>query len=109
MASPGVPRCPVEGCDGDLYREFATGMNQSTAQLMRWAGWGLVVGPVIFGVPFLLDYLGGAAGLGGILGAVVAVVLPMGVGAVLLRRRKQGLSVRSEQRRCNKCGTVVPP
>lgn len=108
MANKGAPGCPVEGCDGDLYREFVTGLNRSTAQMMRWGGLALLFGPPVLGAPFYLEYLlRGSPGVGGILGLAVALAVPMIAGFVLLRKRQQGLSKRSEQQRCNKCGKVV--
>lgn len=107
MMSKGRPGCPVEGCDGDLYREFVTGLSQSTAQMMRWGGLALIVGPVVFGGPFLFDYaMRGSAGAMGMVLAAIAV--PMVAGVILLRRRARRLAVRSEQQRCNRCGNVVP-
>jgi len=109
MPSEGRPRCPVEGCDGDLYREFLTGLNQSTAQMLRLGGLALIVGPLLFGAPFFLDYVvRGAAGTGGLVATLIGLVVPIVAGFLLLRYRSRRLTERTEQRRCNKCGRVFP-
>ncbi len=107
--TPGRPTCPAAGCDGDLHREFLTGLNQSTAQMMRLGGLALILGPLVFGAPFFLDYVvRGAAGRGGAAATLVAIVVPVIGGVLLLRHRAQRLAERTEQHRCNKCGTVFP-
>ena len=107
MASEGRPHCPVEDCDGDLYREFLTGLNQSTAQMMRLGGLALILGPLVLGAPFFFDYVvRQSAGVGGVIGTLVGFVVPICAGVLLLRHRSQRLAERTEQRRCNKCGTV---
>jgi len=109
MASEGRTQCPVQDCDGDLHREFLTGLNQSTAQMMRLGGLALILGPLVFGAPFFFDYVvRQTAGVGGMIGALIGFVVPIAAGVLLLRHRSQRLAERTEQHRCNKCGTVVP-
>ena len=111
MASDGPPACFVEGCDGNLYREFLTGLNRSTAQMLALGGYGLLIGPLLLGSPFILRVFvsGSTADIGETMVTVVLIVIPMVVGLSLLRYRKQRLAVRKEQQRCSKCGAVFPP
>ena len=110
MEGGGRTKCPVEGCDGDLYREFITGLNRSTAQMMRLAGIGLIAGPLLFGAPFLYESVArGVGGPGRLLLIALLMIVPIVAGVVLLRHRAQRLTLRAEQQRCNKCGTVFPP
>ena len=107
MSVSGRPECPVEGCDGNLHREFITGLNRSTAQLLALGGYGLMLVPALLASPFLVrSALQGA--VGGFVGAAAVVLVCVVGGVGLLRYRKQRLSERSEQQRCHKCGTVVP-
>ena len=109
MASEGRPRCPAQDCDGDLYREFLTGLNQSTAQMMRIGGLALILVPLVLGAPFFFDYVvRRSAGMGGMIGTLIGFVVPIVAGVLLLRHRSRRLTERTEQRRCNKCGTVFP-
>lgn len=109
MASSGRPECPNESCDGNLHREFLTGMTQSKAQTLRLAGLGLIVGPIVFGAPFIIDYVvRRTAGVPGMIATLVALALCFTVAVVLLRKRAAGLAQKSAQQRCNKCGSVFP-
>lgn len=109
MSSGSRPSCPVEGCDGDLYREFVTGLNRSTAQLMVLAAVVLIVGPLVVGAPwFLQTVMRGTVGVGSILVALLAFLVPAAAGVALLRHRAQRLGQRTEQQRCNRCGQIVP-
>ncbi len=109
MAKDGRPRCPVEGCDGDLYHEFLTGLNQSTSQMMRIGGLALIAGTILFGAPFFIDnVVRMAAGVGGAVGTVIGLLVPIVAGVLVLRHRAGRMSERREQHRCNKCGTVFP-
>jgi len=104
-----VPQCPREGCSGQLHREFLTGLPQSTSQMLRLGGWALIVGPILFGAPFFIDYVvRRTAGTGGMVGTLVGFIVPMALGFMLLRYRKERMRERTEQQRCNKCGTVFP-
>jgi len=105
----GVPECPRENCSGHLHREFLTGLPQSTSQMMRWGGLALIVAPVLFGAPFFIDYVVRRnAGTAGMVGTIVGLLVPMVAGWLLLRYRAQRMRERTEQQRCNKCGTVFP-
>ncbi len=109
MAIEGRPVCPREGCDGNLHHEFRTGLKQSTAQTMRLAGLGLIVGPIVFGAPFIIDYVvRRTAGMTGLIATLLALAILFGIGIGLLRKRAAGLAQKSEQQRCNKCGSVFP-
>jgi hypothetical protein len=109
MAISGKPECPNESCDGHLHREFLTGLNQSTSQMMRLGGLALIAGPIVFGAPFFIDYVvRRSAGVGGMIGALIGFIVPIVAGTLILRRRRERLSVRTEQQRCNKCGSVFP-
>lgn len=109
MASNGRPKCPVEGCDGDLHREFLTGLTQSTAQTMRLGGLALILGPLLLGAPFFIDYVvRRSAGAGGMVVTLVAFVVPIAAGMLVLRHRRERMTERTEQQRCNKCGSVFP-
>lgn len=109
MASNGRPKCPVQGCDGDLYQEFLTGLTQSTSQAMRLGGLALILGPVVFGAPFFIDYvLRRSAGTGGMVGTLIAFAVPIAAGVLILRHRRERMSERTAQQRCNKCGSVFP-
>ena len=102
----GAPECPVDGCDGNLYREFKTGLNQSTAQMMRWGGVALIIVPIAMGAPFVLERIRQPGGVAGLIAVLVVVAVPMLAGLLLLRHRAQRMAERSEQQRCNKCGAV---
>jgi hypothetical protein len=105
----GAPECPKEGCSGHLHREFLTGLNQSTSQMMQLVGIGLIVAPILFGAPFFIDYVvRRTAGTGAMVVTLVLLLVPMVAGFVLLRHRKERMRERTEQQRCNKCGTVFP-
>lgn len=105
----GPPECPNESCSGNLHREFLTGLPQSTSQTLRLIGLALIVAPILFGAPFFIDYVvRRAAGMGAMVGTLVGLLVPMAAGFVLLRYRKQRMSERTEQQRCNKCGAVFP-
>ena len=109
MANEGRPECPNEACDGHLHREFLTGLKQSTAQTMRLAGLALIVGPIVFGAPFIVDYVvRRTAGMAGLAATLIALTISFGVGVAILRKRAAGLAKKSEQQRCNKCGSVFP-
>ncbi len=109
MASDGKPECPNESCDGHLHREFRSGLNQSTSQMMRLGGLALIAGPIVFGAPFFLGYVvRRAAGMGGMIAALIGFIVPIASGTLVLRRRRERLSERTEQQRCNKCGSVFP-
>ena len=106
MSGGGRPECPVEGCDGHLHREFITGLNRSTAQMLALGGYALMFVPALLASPFLLR----AARDGEIVslvGMAAVVLVCVGVGVGLRRYRAQRLSERSEQQRCHKCGTVI--
>ena len=108
MSIAGAPPCPKNGCDGHLHREFLSGLNQSTSQMMRLGGMALIVGPILFGAPVFIDYVvRQTAGMGGMVGALIGLAVPVIAGVLLLRYRKQRMSNRTEQQRCNKCGEVV--
>ena len=107
MNVSGRPECPVEGCDGNLHREFITGLNRSTAQMLVLGGYVLMFVPVLLASPFLLRSARAGAVVG-LVGVAAMVLVCVGVGVGLLRYRKQRLAERSEQQRCHKCGTVVP-
>lgn len=105
----GAPECPKEGCTGNLHREFLTGLNQSTSQSLRLGGLALIVGPILFGAPFFIDYVvRQTAGTVVMVVTLVAFVFCFAAGFVLLRYRAQRMKERTEQQRCNKCGTVFP-
>jgi hypothetical protein len=107
--SNGPPECPNESCDGHLHREFLTGLNQSTAQMMRLVGLALIVAPIVFGAPFFIDYVvRRTAGAGALVGTLLGFAIPMVAGFLLLRYRSARMRVRTEQQRCNKCGAVFP-
>lgn len=109
MANEGRPECLNESCDGHLHREFLTGLTQSTAQMMRIGGLALIVGPVVFGAPFIVDYMvRRSAGMTGMIATLAALAIPFSVGIAILRKRAAGLAQKSEQQRCNKCGSVFP-
>ena len=48
------------------------------------------------------------AGTGAMVGTIVGLVVPIAAGFVLLRHRKERMKERTEQQRCNKCGSVFP-
>jgi len=105
----GAPECSNENCDGHLHREFLSGLNQSTSQMMRLAGLALIAGPIVFGAPFFLDYVvRRSAGVGAMIGTIVGLLIPIVVGVVILRHRRERMRERTEQQRCNKCGSVFP-
>ena len=109
MASARKPACPNESCDGHLHREFRTGLNQSTSQVMRLGGLALIAGPVVFGAPFFVDYVvRRSAGLGGMIAALIGFMVPIAAGTLILRHRRERLLERTEQQRCNRCGSVFP-
>jgi len=109
MNSNARPECPNETCDGHLHREFLTGITQSTAQMMRWGGVALIVLPILFGAPFVIDnVIRMSSGIGGMVATLIGMAVPIVVGVLLLRQRSQRLSEKSEQQRCNKCGGVFP-
>jgi len=109
MANGGTPECPNENCDGHLHREFLTGLNQSTSQVMRLGGLALIAGPIVFGAPFFFDYVvQRSAGMVVMVATLVAFIVPIAAGTVILRHRRERMSERSEQHRCNKCGSVFP-
>ncbi len=109
MANGGTPECPNENCDGHLHREFLTGLNQSTSQVMRLGGLALIAGPIVFGAPFFFDYVvRRSAGMVVMVATLVAFIVPIAAGTVILRHRRERMSERSEQHRCNKCGSVFP-
>jgi hypothetical protein len=104
-----VPQCPRQGCSGQLHREFLTGLPQSTSQMLRLGGWALIVAPILFGAPFFIDYVvRRIAGSGAMIGTLAGLIVPIVVGVMLLRYRKQRMRERTEQQRCNKCGAVFP-
>ncbi len=107
MSVNGRPDCPVEGCDGHLHREFITGLNRSTAQMLALGGYALMFVPALLASPFLLRSARAGAVVS-LVGVAAVLLVCVGVGVGLLRHRKQRLSERSEQQRCHKCGTVVP-
>ena len=109
MASAGKPECPNESCDGNLHREFLSGLKQSTSQTMRLGGLALIAGPIVLGFPFFIDYvIRRSAGLIGMVGVLIGFFVPIVAGTVILWQRRARMSVRSEQQRCNKCGSVFP-
>ncbi len=109
MADKGRPECLNESCDGLLHREFLTGLTQSTARMMRLAGLAFIAGPVVFGAPFIVDYIvRRSAGMTGMIATLAALALSFSVGIAILRRRAAGLAQKSAQQRCNKCGSVFP-
>ncbi len=109
MADQGRPECLNESCDGHLHREFLTGLTQSTARMMRVGGFALIAGPVVFGAPFIVDYLvRRSAGMTGMIVTLAALSLSFGAGIAILRKRAAGLAQKSAQQRCNKCGSVFP-
>lgn len=109
MADEGRPECLNESCDGHLHREFLTGLTQSTARMMRLSGFALIAGPVVFGAPFIVDYLvRRSAGMTGMIVTLAALSLSFGAGIAILRKRAAGLAQKSAQQRCNKCGSVFP-
>ena len=109
MAIEGRPECRREGCDGNLHHEFLTAMTRSTAQTLRLTALALIVAPLLFGAPFIIDYVfRQTQGTAGMALTLVALAISIGVGVVLLRKRAAGLAEKSEQQRCNKCGSVFP-
>lgn len=105
----GAPECPKEGCSGNLHREFLTGLNQSTSQTLRLGGLGLIIGPIVFGAPFFIDYVvRQTAGTGAMVATSVAFIACFAGGFSLLRYRARRMKERTEQQRCNKCGAVFP-
>ena len=109
MANGGVPECPNENCDGHLHREFLSGLNQSTSQTLRLGGLALIAGPIVFGFPFFVDYVvRRSAGIGGMIAVLIGFIVPIVAGTLILRHRRERMSERTEQQRCNKCGSVFP-
>ena len=109
MASDGKPECLNESCDGNLHREFRTGLNQSTSQTMRLGGLALIAGPIVFGFPFFIDYVvRRSAGIGGMIAVLIGFIVPIVAGTLVLRHRRERMAERTEQQRCNKCGSVFP-
>lgn len=105
----GAPECPKEGCTGNLHREFLTGLNQSTSQTLRLGGLALIIGPILFGAPFFIDYVvRQAAGTGAMIATLVVFAACIAGGFSMLRYRGQRMKERTEQQRCNKCGAVFP-
>ena len=105
----GAPECPKEGCSGNLHREFLTGLNQSTSEALRLGGLALIIGPILFGAPFFIDYVvRQTAGTAAMVVTLVAFIICFAVGFALLRYRTQRMKERTEQQRCNKCGAVYP-
>jgi hypothetical protein len=109
LANEGRPGCLNASCDGHLHHEFLTGLNQSTSQMMRLGGMGLIGGALLFGAPFFIDnVVRMSAGVGGAAVAIAVIIVPVVAGVMILRHRTQRMSVRTEQNRCNKCGAVFP-
>ena len=110
MSSNPYPQCPSEGCDGNLHREIATGLNRSTAQLLRLGGLTLMIGPLLLVAPNLYQYVvrGSVGSVAGLLLTVFMLIVPPVGGVMMLRYRSQRLSERTEQQRCNRCGAVFP-
>ena len=77
--------------------------------MMRLGGLALIAGPVVFGAPFIVDYIvRRSAGMTGMIATLVALSLSFGAGIAILRKRAAGLAQKSAQQRCNKCGSVFP-
>ena len=109
MAIEGRPVCRRESCDGNLHHEFLTAMTRSTAQTLRLTALALIVAPLLFGAPFIIDYVvRQTQGVTGMVLTLVVLAVSIGIGVVLLRKRTAGLADKSEQLRCNKCGSVFP-
>ena len=105
----GAPDCPKEDCSGNLHREFLTGLNQSTSQTLRLGGLALIVGPILFGAPFFIDYVvRQTAGRGAMIATLLVFIVCFTAGFLMLRYRAQRMKERTEQQRCNKCGAVFP-
>lgn len=105
----GAPECPNQGCSGNLHHEFLTGLNQSTSQALRLGGLALIIGPILFGAPFFIDYVARqTGGVGAMIATLVVFVACFTAAIVMLRYRAQRMKERTEQRRCNKCGAVFP-
>ena len=109
MSSNAYPQCPNEGCDGNLHREIQTGLTRSTAQLLRLGGLTLLIGPLLLVAPNLYQYaVRRVVSVAGLLFTIFMLVVPPIVGVMMLRYRSQRLAERTEQQRCNRCGTVFP-
>jgi hypothetical protein len=105
----GAPECPNESCDGNLHREFLTGLPQSTSQMLRLGGLALIIGPILFGAPFFIDYVvRRTSGTGAMVATLVGFAVSIVAGVLMLRYRSRRMRERTEQQRCNKCGAVFP-